>query len=68
MRLAAHASRSTSCDEPKQVRKFIKECKEILAQALRMKILKENDRAPGFGESAVPRSGDQGEFSRGPDR
>src|SRR5258705_13665630 len=54
-------------EELKDVRKFIKECKEILAsKPRRMKILKEEltELAHGFGdEQSTEIVGDQGEFS-----
>src|SRR2546426_8208425 len=54
-------------DELKEVRKFIKECKEILAsKPRRMKILKEelSELAHGFGdERRTEIVADQGEFS-----
>ena len=54
-------------DELKEVRKFIKECKEILAsKPRRMKILKEEitDLAHGFGDARRTEIvADQGEFS-----
>src|SRR3989449_10940348 len=54
-------------DELKEVRKFIKECKEILAsKPRRMKILKEEltELAAGFGDQRRTEIvADQGEFS-----